>query len=81
MKNNNEYLTKEDLQFIYTQKALILLNIVIGCGFIYILANFFTLFTKNVFFIGLLPITVGFAYSAQAIYKRIKFTREYWTKK
>jgi len=81
MKDPKNYITKEDYQFIYEQKAMILLDIVIGCLIIFILANLFMLYTKNVFFIGLLPIISGAAYTAPLVVRRIKYTREYWKKK
>lgn len=80
MKDPKDYMTKEDFQFIYEQKALILLDIVIGCLIIFILANLFMLYTKNVFFIGLLPIVSGGAYTVPLVSKRVKFVREYWKK-
>jgi uncharacterized protein YqhQ len=78
MKNHNKPITRGDVQFIYRQRTRIGLDIFISIGIIYILANFFMLFTKMVFLIGLVPIAAGLGYGVWAIGKKIRETREYW---
>ncbi len=81
MKNNKEYLTKADYNFIHTQKLMFLLDILIGVAIIFVLAQLAMLFTKKVIFIGILPIILGGCYTVPALIRRVKRVRAYWAER
>lgn len=78
MKKNNENLTKEDYNFIHTQKVMFLMDIIIGVIIIFVSANLAMLFTNDAFLSGILPIALGMSYTIPALSRRYRKVRAYW---
>lgn len=78
MKNSREHLTKENYNYIQTQKVLFGMDIVIGMVIVFVLANLAMLFTKNIFLMGILPLLAGGLYAGMSMSKRYEKMRAYW---
>lgn len=78
MRKNNHPLTREDYNFIVTQRSLCGFDIIMGMVIIFILANIAMSFTNNIFIHGILPSILGIVYTSISISNRLKHIRDYW---